>query len=554
MAVAEPVTLVLGPALRYVDETTVTVWVETSGPVEISVLGRSARTFAAEGHHYAIVVVDGLPPGSDLEYSVHLNATKVWPEPGDARPAPRVRTLSRDRDLELVFGSCRDDRSVTEQAPLPGPGVDALEALSVALQAGERPLPDLMLLLGDQIYADYHHEFGIVDALHRTIGAKPRAEARTFDEYASIYRRSWGQADIRWLMATVPSAMILDDHEVRDNWNVSATWRREVTALPEWREQITGAGMAYWLYQHAGNLSPAALREEGIWRALTASPAGVEQLRQFSLSLDEEAEGDGRYRLGYQRDLGRSRLVVLDTRSSRVLEKGSRSMFSEPEWAIVEAGLRGDCEHLLVATSVPLLLHRSQHDAEAWNEAMCEGTLGSWVARRSERIRRSGNLDQWAAFQTSFRRMVRVLGEVASGQRGSPPTTVLVLSGDVHHAYVAPLTFRSSAPVRSPVVQLVSSPFRNRLSARVRWWLRFAGSRPARLAARLLARSAGVPDPPADWSVTPGPLFGNFVGSVTLEPNKARVRLDRAEMRGGRPVLDPAHEELLPQGTHEPGE
>ena len=35
-----------------------------------------------------------------------------------------------------------------------GVGVDALQALSLALQRDERALPDLLLMLGDQVYAD----------------------------------------------------------------------------------------------------------------------------------------------------------------------------------------------------------------------------------------------------------------------------------------------------------------------------------------------------------------------------------------------------------------
>jgi hypothetical protein len=61
--------LVLGPMLRYVDETSATVWVRTADAVTVTVerAGRvwSARTFAVHGAHYALVVLDGLTPGSD---------------------------------------------------------------------------------------------------------------------------------------------------------------------------------------------------------------------------------------------------------------------------------------------------------------------------------------------------------------------------------------------------------------------------------------------------------------------------------------------------------
>ena len=80
------VRLVLGPLLRHVSEDTVTVWVETDGPCEVDVLGRTARTFAVHGHHYALVVVDGLDAGTCVEYQVLLDGETVWPLPDSPYP------------------------------------------------------------------------------------------------------------------------------------------------------------------------------------------------------------------------------------------------------------------------------------------------------------------------------------------------------------------------------------------------------------------------------------------------------------------------------------
>jgi hypothetical protein len=55
--------LVLGPVHRYVGETDATVWVETSAPCEVEILGRLERTFCVEEHHYALVVIAALEPG-----------------------------------------------------------------------------------------------------------------------------------------------------------------------------------------------------------------------------------------------------------------------------------------------------------------------------------------------------------------------------------------------------------------------------------------------------------------------------------------------------------
>ena len=55
--------LILGPMLRDVGPTSATIWVETDAPCTVEVLGHRARTFTVAGHHYALVIVEGLGTG-----------------------------------------------------------------------------------------------------------------------------------------------------------------------------------------------------------------------------------------------------------------------------------------------------------------------------------------------------------------------------------------------------------------------------------------------------------------------------------------------------------
>ena len=70
--------LLLGPLLRHVDPVSATVWVETDRACVVDVLGRTARTFCVAGHHYALVVVEDLEPGSTTPYEVRLDDARVW--------------------------------------------------------------------------------------------------------------------------------------------------------------------------------------------------------------------------------------------------------------------------------------------------------------------------------------------------------------------------------------------------------------------------------------------------------------------------------------------
>ena len=55
------------------------------------------RSGFVEGHHYALVVVDGLESGGAWDYELSLDGVVVWTERGSPYPAPRIRTLDRRR-------------------------------------------------------------------------------------------------------------------------------------------------------------------------------------------------------------------------------------------------------------------------------------------------------------------------------------------------------------------------------------------------------------------------------------------------------------------------
>ena len=140
-------------------------------------------------------------------------------------------------------------------------------AYSRQLQRNDADWPDGLLLLGDQVYADLvPPETAAFIRGRRDVSEPPGEEVADFEEYTRLYRESWSDPDIRWLLSTVPTAMIFDDHDVRDDWNISESWVAEMRSLPWWEERITGAFMAYWLYQHIGNLSPPELAEDVLLR------------------------------------------------------------------------------------------------------------------------------------------------------------------------------------------------------------------------------------------------------------------------------------------------
>jgi hypothetical protein len=524
--------LVLGPLLRYVGETAATVWVETDRLCQVEILDHRVRTFEVAGHHYGLVVVDGLPRGAECEYQVALDGTVCWPEPGSEFPPSVLRTLDPNRPLRLVFGSCRvGELPAPRRRPgrarhEPEHGPDALGAYALDLRKTPRERwPDVMLMIGDQIYAD---EVGPVTREfireRRDPSRPPGYEVADFTEYCSLYREAWSEPSVRWLLSTVPTAMIFDDHEVHDDWNISSGWRREYQAKPWWQARISGAYMSYWLYQHLGNLSPEELGKNELWRQVQEPGDGAAVLSAFALQADHTS---GSIQWSYRRSFGRVRVVVIDSRGGRVLEEGQRLMVNEAEWQWVTESVSGDWDHVVLATSLPLLLPRGIHALEAWNEAVCGGAWGKRFTRAGERVRRAVDLEHWAAFGKSFAAFERLLTGLATGAHGQPPASVTVISGDIHHSYLATVDFPAGTDPRSPVYQAVCSPFHNVLPNSFRRGQRLATSRAGELIGTTLARLARVSMPGIRWRITRGPWFDNMLCALEFDGRKARLRLER---------------------------
>ena len=539
MSAAGSARLVLGPLLRHVGVTDATVWVETDAPCTVTVLGHDERTWEVAGHHYALVCIEGLAPGTSTTYDVRLDGEVVWPPADNERPAPRVRTFAPGQALSLVFGSCRyacpdavaDDDNFE---------ADALDAYARRMRGWDPDRwPDALLLLGDQVYADEtSRRTQQRIRARRSVEEAPGTQVKDFEEYTWLYDESWTDPDVRWLLSTVPSSMIFDDHDIADDWNTSAAWRRDMQATSWWEDRVVGGLASYWVYQHLGNLSPKALADDDLYQKVRGSSGDCwPLLAEFAAEADREADGAKGAQWSYRRDLGHVRLLVIDSRCGRILgsgepgEGGERSIVSEAEFRWIEEQVAGDYDHLLVGTSLPWLLARALHDVEAWNEVLADGARGRLMARWAESFRRAADLEHWAAFRSSFDRLAELFACVGRGDHagsgGRPPATVCVLSGDVHHAYVARAEY--GADVAASVYQLTCSPVHNYVPRAMKVAFRVAWSRVAEAVMRfLLDVVARVPHQPLTWSKLAGPYYGNEIATLTLDGRAASVRFERA--------------------------
>ncbi|MEP7330607.1 MAG: hypothetical protein ABI692_00825 [Terracoccus sp.] len=114
--------------------------------------------------------------------------------------------------------------------------------------------------------------------------------------------------------------------------------------------------------------------------------------------------------------------------------------------------------------------------------------------------------------------MFDIVMDVARGNRGRPPQTVVFLSGDVHNSYVAEVT---DAVARhgavSTIAQAVCSPIRNPMPIALRVMVAGLAKSLVRPMNAWARGSKHVPDPAYPWEVTGGPWFDNCFAELCVD-------------------------------------
>jgi hypothetical protein len=341
---------------------------------------------------------------------------------------------------------------------------------------------------------------------------------------------------VRWLLSCVPTGMIFDDHDVRDDWNTSGVWRRQMAEKPWWRDRIRSALASYWVYQHLGNLPAADLAADPDFREISTAEGDTwPLLAALADRADAEVDGSKGVRFSFRWDLGATRFIMIDSRNGRILDGERHLMLGEEEFGWVEDQVRDrpdDVEHLVLGTSLPWLLPHAIGDLQSVVSA--QAARPGWRGRLGEALRQGADLEHWQAFSPSFDRFTRMVTAVATGP--SAPATVNVLSGDVHHSYVArvDLPGASAGPGTgsSAVHQLTCSPVHNAVDWFIRPGFRLGWSRRIARLTRRWAERAGVPPVEVTWHKLVGPVFGNTIATLELDGRHAEVTFAQPRSAG----------------------
>ncbi|MBH9342921.1 alkaline phosphatase family protein [Pseudomonas aeruginosa] len=290
----------------------------------------------------------------------------------------------------------------------------------------------------------------------RLVGLEPpagldaRRAQRFADERRHIERFRDGLAGVARALAHISSLMIFDDHDITDDWNLSARWELTAYGHPFSRRIIGNALLGYLLCQGWGN-DP---QHCGVWLAPVAA-------------LMEGAAADGRLPcaaqdrlldalLGFQhwhyRLPGSPTLIVLDTRtrrwrSERNLGRPSGLM----DWEALsefQQDLLGEKAAVIVSP------------APMFGVKLIEGVqkLFSWFGQPL-----LVDAENWMAHRGAAAVMMNIF------RHSRTPGNYLILSGDVHYSFVYDIQIRHRE--HGPQLwQITSSGIKNEFPRRLLDW------------------------------------------------------------------------------------
>lgn len=270
------------------------------------------------------------------------------------------------KQIVLIATCCRHPGSLVERHR-----ADATYRRILAADVPSTPSPAALFLVGDQIYADA--TAGLLD---------PTIPIERFEER---YAEHLTAPDARRLMASLPTYMAIDDHEISDDWD-----RSQAALDPALVDMAIGMARVHqWSHSSEAGLTPARSR------AKTAAVGMVHTCR-----------------VG-----GEIQAIILDTRSLRRARAGPRSILSARAWDELGAWLdahRRDPAPKLIVTGSPLAPGLACHlDAQGELDP-ASGILA----------------DTWQAFATERTRLFDAIR--LAGMRH-----VVLLSGDYHCSAVA---------------------------------------------------------------------------------------------------------------------
>lgn len=384
-----------GPAILF-------AWVGREPDLSDAQLMATSLPLMNETGFSGVAPVSGLEPNTRYYYSLTLSDAPPKPDPGRYTSFTTFPSPGERQAFSFVFGSCFR------------PGDEAGGAIFEAIEK-RRQTDDLrfMLMIGDQIYADAY-KFNGIDKV-----------ACTLEDYRDVYAYSWSRPPLKRLLENLPAFMIMDDHEVDDDWR----WldrSRQWAYIPWWDQwlrwlkgrppqerhiplkRVQDALQAYW--EHQGMHAPH----------LDITP-GINQAGQYALLEDDPGS------LAYTFNFGAASFFILDTRTRRITNSSERTILGQGQWQLLISWLKS----VNKTHPVKFLVSSSAVLFQLWTDFP---------------------RDRWSGFKKERDRLLRFLAE-------EEIHGLYLLTGDLHSAHAVEAELRCPSGNTITLWEFCSSPF-----------------------------------------------------------------------------------------------
>ena len=457
-----PRRLQLGPVVGHTDEASSRIWVQVRAgddPAQYALRVEGVGLFpfvstevtagGAVEFGTAIAVAFGLQSDLRYRYRVTRRGRFIPGGEGTFRTLPPPASMS---NLLFCAVSCNHG-----------------ESLGAWPQLGdfvERAQPSFLLMMGDQVYLDE----GPPNIFNEHVDSDPATRRKAM---AEKYRANWSRAEVRKVLANVPTYMVWDDHDIRDGWGSSAGDSPTLAAKYPRGAKIFAKNCAYfddardvyWHFQGCHNPQPGDYRDAAL--PAQADPA-------FPNYIGAPPPHGQRLGMPFVFRCGRLMLIVLDSRGERDVFRKQHPILGSRQWQFIDevlARLPADADALAVMTPTPIasldpdgqtqrLLGDRTDDIEAFKRGdekelfhpestqdvsdLIQAAVSARLSRATGRQFNLGNFkisaidearDQWS-HRYSRPEQVELLRKAAKARpvNRSPgaPRELFFLSGDIH--------------------------------------------------------------------------------------------------------------------------
>ncbi|MEL0630466.1 alkaline phosphatase D family protein [Psychromonas aquatilis] len=440
--------LLLGPLLGIESDTVYTVCFVTPLDCDVAalqlsngdVINASVITTMYYGKFWrAEIELTAPAQGIVIDYSIQTTSEQLI-EDHNNRKAWSFYVPAKNEQPECIYTSCNgfsspDLINKTSDPYLLWKRIKATHEPRINSVRNNIPVIDapysMMMMGGDQLYAD---------SIWNDVAELKQWSAKSLQEkqakksskvlqsqvakfYEKLYFERWNQPDTSLMLASIPTVMMWDDHDIFDGWG---SYPEEIQNWGVHKTIFAQAKYYFELFQ-------------------------IRSLKNKAL-FNTKAE---HYALAFT--FRENHILALDNRSQRSLKQ----VMSEQQWSEVVDYLKQTVNqgNLFILSAVPVVYRdfsvaESYVDTTPWEDELADDLKDHWRAKEHQGER--------------ARLIMNLLSNAKKRQQQSTLNKTVIFSGDVHVGCLGVITDKTDSPV-TKVHQVVSSGIVHPAPSRLAW-------------------------------------------------------------------------------------